>query len=832
MAFEQVADPLDALAAQHGALAGAPGASAAAADPLDALAVQHGAEPSGGAMTFAIVNGQRVPVDSDGPPSWMDLAKTAVAGWASGMNPLPALEAMYGETSKHLTAADVAAQSGQYGEMLKQNAAAVVAPGVALASAVIDQHLREAQKAKDAFRKGQLSEAIAHTVAAIVPIAGPLAAQAGEMIGTGDPRTMARGIGVGAAALTPSALKYGAEVARTGSLVPTPGKVAAAAPVAVNVPALARNPNPAEAAATDFGLDRGIPVDAGTATGSPVVRGTRYLADRSLGGAAVNAGQAQRQAGAFTRVGGQLADAAHPTPVVPTQAGEGVRSAISDLIDQFHETANGQYDTLRTLSEDPARASRFPTAPAGSAAERAIARKIGDGLGTDTPPSAAELREVHRILAEMENLPFTPRTWNWREGEVGLRGNAAGGHADIVPGSAGAPVYDDILQAAPGTSNMTRGEVIRNIRSMLEDGRVTNAGRGALDVARARLAGSSAVSRPVLPPDAGAVAHPLGRMESMGLPVDLKMAKTMLRPVADQMHRQLPLTQAQANPGLKAIDNILSGPDYAPLGQVDRDLSAMKAVARSQGGLAKLAVKHLDQAVRDAATKAGPDVLQALETGRAATVAKYGAQAVLDKLRDEPRQVFDQLTRPKDTSVEQLKAVAELAPSEMPKIGRAVLEDLLQGATDKGGFSNTDRLYARWQGLGPQTKQILFGEPALVHDLDRFFLLAKKAAENPNPSGSGYMVSLAGQGELLIHNPVAGTVAQVGLGALAGLLRSQRFVRALTQGFQIPLTRGMAPAASVAFSQITRAAESAGMPLSLLKAAEGPQPQPPTRVQR
>jgi hypothetical protein len=317
-------------------------------------------------------------------------------------------------------------------------------------------------------------------------------------------------------------------------------------------------------------------------------------------------------------------------------------------------------------------------------------------------------------------------------------------------------------------------------------------------------------------------------MEMVRLPVDVTTVKKILRPIFEQMSRQMPLTQRQASPGLQAIGNILDGPDYAPLSQVDRDLGTIKSIARSQGGLAKVAVGRLDAAVREAAQRGGPEVLSALEEGRAATVAKYGAQAVLEKLRLEPRQTFDQLTSAKDSAVEQLKAVRELAPQEMPKIGRAYLEDLLQTATAEGGFSRGQGLFAKWQQLGPQTKHILFGHPGLVADLDRFFLLAKKVGENPNPSGTGASVALIAQGSLLLTDPITGAATQVGAAALAKLLHSQTFVRALTKGLHVPI--GAKGAAAAVTSEILAAAKSAGVVLPM--AAESQADQPPARVQR
>jgi hypothetical protein len=756
-------------------------------------------------------------------PSFLNLALEAAKGWASGMNPLPALKQMYGQASEHYKAADEAAKAGRYADVLKQNVAAVFDPPAAMASGVGQSHWNEIKKAKQAYDDGRMSEAVGHTLAALVPLYGPMAAQAGEMIGTGDPRTMARGAGLGLAALTPSALKYGTEAARTGSLVPTAEKLAAAKPVSVSVPALARNPNPVEAAAVDFGLERGIPVDVGAATGNPVARGARAVAENtSLSGAYLGNKARQAQGEAFARVGADLANDVHPTAVVPTQAGEGVRGAITELRDQLHAQANTAYDRLREIEQDPRLAERTPSAPAGSAAAKAISRKIAEGLGADTAPTGAELRELHRMLAEMDSVPYVKRTWVDRTGDVGKKGNAGGGDFDIVAGAAGAPVYDDILQAAPGTSDMTRGEVAKGIRSMLETGTVTNAGRGAIEVARARIANSSSVSRPILPPSAGDVAHPLGRLESVAFPVELTGVKKMLKPVLDQMRRQMPITQQQANPALKAIANIVEdSPNYAPLSQVDRDLSAIKAIARSQGGLAKMAVARLDEAVRAAAERGGPEAVQALEEGRSATIAKYGTEAVLDKLRTEPRQVFDQLTHAKDSSLEQLRAVREHAPAEMPKIGRAVLEELLSTAQAEGGFSKAQGIYAKWQNLGPQTKQILFGSPATVYDLDQFFLLAKKVAENPNPSGSAYVGALAAHG-YLFKDPMAFMTWEIAGAGLSKLLRSPKAVRALTQGFKVPLSSpDAAKAAAVA---ITKAAAFEGVTPIAVPAAAGRTP--------
>jgi hypothetical protein len=209
-------------------------------------------------------------------------------------------------------------------------------------------------------------------------------------------------------------------------------------------------------------------------------------------------------------------------------------------------------------------------------------------------------------------------------------------------------------------------------------------------------------------------------------------------------------------------------------------------------------VRELEDAVQAAVAQGGPEATAALMAGRAATRAKHSAADVLDQLRDEPVQVFQQATWQKDAGIDRLREIGRLAPQELPKIGRAYLDDLLQQATAAGGFQKAQGLWSKWQNLGPQTKRLLFGhDTGLVSDLDRFFLLAKKAAENPNPSGTGYVVSLGAQGGLLITEPVTGAIAQISTAGLSKLLHSRRGVQALTRGLSVKLENKATAAAAV-----------------------------------
>lgn len=135
-------------------------------------------------------------------------------------------------------------------------------------------------------------------------------------------------------------------------------------------------------------------------------------------------------------------------------------------------------------------------------------------LPADDPATwpAEVRREVARMAQELEEFPFTPRTWEWAP--VGENYNpddytAAGGGARIHSGGAGAPVYDDIKLGVGGRrSHATRDDVLTSLRNALQEGKGTALSDSAAQVARARLSGKRALqdtgfTDPLLPPGAG-----------------------------------------------------------------------------------------------------------------------------------------------------------------------------------------------------------------------------------------------------------------------------------------------------------------------------------------
>ena len=165
-----------------------------------------------------------------------------------------------------------------------------------------------------------------------------------------------------------------------------------------------------------------------------------------------------------------------------------------------------------------------------------------------------------------------------------------------------------------------------------------------------------------------------------------------------------------------------------------------------------------------------------------------------------------------------------MAPAELPKIGRAYLDSLLDQATSEGGFGHGAKLLASWQKLGPETKALLFKDPAYVRDLDNFFLLSKKLAANPNPSGTASTVMRVTEGGLLFTNPLTFAATEIGAAGLSSLLHSSRGVRLLTQGLRLPLLGGDSAAAAALAADLVKASDGA---IAIPAFAGTPRPTPP-----
>lgn len=472
-----------------------------------------------------------------------------------------------------------------------------------------------------------------------------------------------------------------------------------------------------------------------------------------------------------------------------------------------------------------------------------IDRGVGQGLGILTPAIAKAAPKAVKVpglggqkltapeqasvtFAEQRGIPVDAATATGRPvvataqkrvteslGGAGVADEFKGRQADALARVGGeladqtAPAPIDPVMAGEGV----RGALTGKIQQLHRDA------SAAYDQLRALEQGAPTQTRSVQP---GAPFQP------MKLAVDLRPAQQALRPIYEQLAREKELTgvlQGGKGRALVALDTIIHGDQFAPLSVVDGALSDLKAMARGAdmpelrtGGqaLAAEAVKQLDQQVITAATNAGPDVLKALQTGRNATKAKYAAAEVLDTLSTEPRKVFDMLTTRKDGAIARLQAVQREAPDQIPNIGRAWLEEALNKATERGQFDHADALYADWQKLGAQTKATIF--PAeLARSLDHYFLLAKRIAKNPNPSGTAQTLSIFNVG------------TSVPFWALSHLLYSKAGVKLLTQGLKVPLRNEAAKAAYL--GQVNAAISEMGLTPATVSEDQRPMPAGSTR---
>lgn len=211
-------------------------------------------------------------------------------------------------------------------------------------------------------------------------------------------------------------------------------------------------------------------------------------------------------------------------------------------------------------------------------------------------------------------------------------------------------------------------------------------------------------------------------IEDIQLPVDRRPAKAAIKPLLGRMLRLMPLAQEQASAGIKALRNLVDGPDFESASVTDEDLGAIKRVIREATddrtrGLAQEAVDALSKQVDAAVQRAGPEAVAALKKGREATVNKYKA---IDFQTDlgfqnagnygaapgEPVGLANGILRPGDRSINLLRKVAEHTPEQVPVLGDALAHDLVtqvrQG--DAGGALD------RWKSYGEATKKILYPE--------------------------------------------------------------------------------------------------------------------------
>ncbi len=692
----------------------------------------------------------------------------------------------------------------------------VLAP---LVRGVVGGQVAEGRKAIEDVKAGRYVEAGGRALAAAVPVLGPAAAAAGEQGARGDIGGMV-GSGLGLVA---------------------PVAIGAVAPKSLGV----RGMGAADADAIALAERAGVPLDAATATGNKFVKAAQHLSDRSLAGSLIadRAGKAQ-QAGLAT-LGEQLAAKAHGRAVTGAEAGTAAQRGVSGVVSEQRGLANDAYTRLRTLEEAPENLTTIAPEPV------TINPQAPPFFSVKPKPTADEL--FADVLKDARDNGYTGKVGELRakfdartEQARGLKAATAEGdeysHAALlkeIRSRGGLRPYDlDIKAGAPtgklrgdhiaaqqaNAKNYGKNAVYRNdglatddmLQQLSEDpkwGAVITPDTDLTD-----LVLSGAMKGP-----AKAVGNLEDHLRGVGvqpgatwwregqaaqqvpMAVDLASVKDAVRPIMERLAKKKEITGAllgKEGDAAARLSAILEGPDVASLSAADAALSDLKRMARTNHpdlrnvgqGIAAKAVGDLHKVVMEAAERAGPEAVAALNEGRTATKAKYAAADVLKRLEGaqrtkSPTTAYRGLTSSGDISIGHLEDTIKQAPATKPLIARAVLDGLIEHPTAGAAKTWTD-----WQKIGPQTKALLYA-PEHVKELDSFFKLRKMMAENPNPSGTAHTLLTAGQTGQLLLQPWLGIPTQIGAAALSTLLHSRAGVRLLTRGLRIPAKNKTAAAA-------------------------------------
>lgn len=311
-------------------------------------------------------------------------------------------------------------------------------------------------------------------------------------------------------------------------------------------------------------------------------------------------------------------------------------------------------------------------------------------------------------------------------------------------------------------------------------------------------------------------------LETVQLPVDYRPLKAAVKPLLAEVLKPMSIAQEESSTGIKALRNILDAPDFVSASTADQDLGALKGIMRDSAqsrsvGQAKFAADRLSRAVDEAANRAGPDAVAALEQGRAATVAKYKVQDFQKDLgftdvgtgRSTPGEavpLVDKIIRDEDRSIGLLRQVAEHAPEHVPALAQAKLQQLIEAGTRDAGMDAPKAALRKWINLGAETKQILYGDRA--QPITDWFTLNKRLADNPNPSGSGSLLAMVKGVGLVLTQPHIGVPVMLGAKPLARMLFNPAESRLMMAAIKTPAT---APGASILARQVLAAAGPGGV---------------------
>src|ERR1700710_23169 len=188
-------------------------------------------------------------------------------------------------------------------------------------------------KAQDAMKRGDYVEAARHAMSYAIPAVGPAIDARGDQAQSGD---VSGALG-GAASI---GLQLAAPELLKGTSVPLAPRIGKATPE-VN-------------AALDYVESKGAAPNAAARTENLYVKNIQKAADSTPIGGAVAGRAAKQTTAALQTEAGNLSTRAHPAPIVPEQAGEGVRTSLTKRAADFQADADAAYGDFRKVEADPA----------------------------------------------------------------------------------------------------------------------------------------------------------------------------------------------------------------------------------------------------------------------------------------------------------------------------------------------------------------------------------------------------------------------------------------------------------------------------------------------
>ncbi len=264
-------------------------------------------------------------------------------------------------------------------------------------------------------------------------------------------------------------------------------------------------------------------------------------------------------------------------------------------------------------------------------------------------------------------------------------------------------------------------------------------------------------------------------------PTDMTAVKNAARPMLDQLRTEMRVTNTQVSPVTSMLEDIVNGPDIVSLKTAKDNISALQKLSRNEArsmytktqAMTGQLVTPFRNAIEQAAQDISPEAWQALQDGNQATVNKYDlAKAIPDSYlkKDVPpadlAQLHDLLTKNEDAQFPALQKVHTHAPDAIPGIARATIEDVFRGVTEGGGVSKVQSAINKWNKLGPQTKDLLFGSDT-TQEISNLLQYAKQAVSEANSSGTAPTAAIAGLSAMMFHNPVAAIATMAGARQLA-----------------------------------------------------------------